>query len=246
MKGVILKINPKVLIIDISHEINPFDILEASFLISCAYMYFPDGTVHCIVVDPGVGGDRRPILVVTKTYFFVAPDNGILSYIFQKEVIKEVIHLKENEFFLNDVSQTFHGRDIFAPVSAWLTRDINPRCMGPQIMDYVHLDLPKAKISEDRKRIYGEVIHIDIFGNLVTNISHHLFKNCLNGEGSGFKLMAGQNYVERLCKAYDDLEKGSAGAILSSQGYIELFASQDSLAKKWGIKKGDIVELIFE
>ena len=242
MKGVILEINPKVQIIDISHEINPFDLLDASFLISCAYPYFPAGSVHCIVVDPGVGSERRPILAVTKKYFFVAPDNGVLSYIFEKEEPVEVIHLRENEFFLKDVSQTFHGRDIFAPVSAWLTKGINPRCMGPPIQDYLKLTLPKAGISEDKKRICGQVIHIDVFGNLLTNITRDLFHNRSTGE---LKVKVNDICIERICQAYDDLEKGAMGAVMGSQGYLELFANQDSLAKRWGIHKGDPVELIF-
>ena len=244
MKGVILEINPKVQIVDISHEINQFDLMEASFLVSCVYRYFPAGTVHCIVVDPGVGSKRRPILAVTKKYFFVAPDNGVLSYIYEKEGSVEVIHLKESEFFLNELSQTFHGRDIFAPVSAWLTKGINPMCMGPSIRDYLKLSLPMARISEDNKRIYGQVIHIDVFGNLLTNITRDLFQNRLTQQG--FKVKVNDICIERFCKAYDDLDAGGMGAIIGSQGYLELFANQDSLAKRGGIHKGNPVELIFE
>jgi S-adenosylmethionine hydrolase len=246
MKGVILKINPDARIIDISHEINSFDLLDAAFLVSCAYNYFPSGTVHCIVVDPGVGSERRSIIAVTEQYSFVAPDNGVLSYIFEKEQIIEAIHLTESKFFLNKISQTFHGRDIFAPVSAWLTKGINPRSMGPVIKDYVRLDLPKAKASQDNKKIFGEVIHIDIFGNLLTNIPHSLFNEGFKRGKSGFKVLVGSISIERLCNAYTDMPKKDMGAIMGSQGYLELFAAQNSLAEEWGIRKGAPVEVIFE
>ncbi|MGA1865139.1 MAG: S-adenosyl-l-methionine hydroxide adenosyltransferase family protein [bacterium] len=246
MKGVILEINSDACIIDISHEINPFDLLDAAFLVSCAYSYFPSGTVHCIVVDPGVGSERRPVVAVTEKYFFVAPDNGVLSYIFEKEQITEVIHLTESQYFLNKISQTFHGRDIFAPVSAWLTKGINPRSMGPEIKDYIRLDLPKAKASNDNKRIFGEVIHIDIFGNLLTNIPHSLFEKGFEGGKSRFKVLVGGISIERLCNSYADLQKKGMGMIMGSQGYLELFAAQDSLAKEWGIRKGERVEVMFE
>jgi S-adenosylmethionine hydrolase len=246
LKGVILEINPDVRIIDISHEINPFDLLDAAFLVSCAYTYFPSKTVHCIVVDPGVGSERRPIVAVTKKYSFVAPDNGVLSYIFEKEQVVEVIHLTETKYFLNKISLTFHGRDIFAPVSAWLTKGINPRSMGPVIKDYIHLDLPKARAWENNKRIFGEVIHIDIFGNLLTNIPHSLFEKGFKGRRSRFKAIVGGISIECLCNAYADIQKGDMGAIMGSQGYLELFAAQDSLAKTWGIRKGERVEVIFE
>ena len=248
MKGVILEINPRVRIIDISHEINAFDLLEAAFLISCAYHYFPTGTIHCIVVDPGVGSERRAILAVSKKYTFVAPDNGVLSYIFEKGDIESVVHLKETEFFLEKVSQTFHGRDVFAPVSAWLTKGIDPMCMGPQIRDFVRLDLPKAKLSSDRRQIDGQVIHIDIFGNLLTNISHDLIRDCLEGKKADFRVKVGDIFMEHLSlyNSYDDLEVGGVGAILGSQGYLELFAKQESLSEKWGVHKGAQVKLRVE
>ncbi len=248
MKGVILEINPEAVIIDISHEINPFDLLEAAFLLSCFYAYFPAGTIHCIVVDPGVGSERRPIAAITDKYSFVAPDNGVLSYIFEKEQIVEVIYLTESKYFLNNISQTFHGRDIFAPVSAWLAKGINPRAIGPIIRDYIHLDLPKASASEDNKRILGEVIHIDIFGNLVTNIPRSLFEKGFKGGISGFKAIVGGVSIEsqHLCNAYADLQKSSMGAIIGSQGYLEFFAARDSLANICGIRRGERVEVIFE
>ncbi|MBN2372434.1 SAM-dependent chlorinase/fluorinase [bacterium] len=246
MKGAILQINPDVKIIDISHQINPFDLFDAAFLVSCAYGYFPEGTVHCIVVDPGVGSDRRPVLAISKKYMFVAPDNGVLSYIYEKEAIDEVIHIKESRYFLDQVSRTFHGRDIFAPVSAWLARGIDPDDLGPRIMDYARLHLPKAFASKDGKRIYAQVIHIDIFGNLLTNIGHDLFESCRERNISKFRLRFGDICIERLCQAYTDLKKGETGAIFGSQGFLELFASEDSLAKRHCIKKGMRVDVVFE
>ncbi len=246
MKGVILKINPKARIIDISHQINPFDLLEAAFLISCVYKYFPKGTIHCIVVDPGVGSIRRPILAVSEQYRFVAPDNGVLSYIFEQEDVREVIHIKESKYFLDKVSWTFHGRDIFAPLSAWLTKGVDPKDIGSRINDYVRLSLPKPLVSEDGKRISGQIIHIDLFGNLITNIEYILIEKAIKKGVYGFKAKIGSMTVKSFCQSYSDLEKGDFGLIAGSQGYLELFAYQDSLARISGIKKGAEVEVILE
>jgi len=244
MKGVILEINPRAQIIDIAHEIDPFDIPDAAFLISCAYSYFPVGTIHCIVVDPGVGGERRPIVAVTARYSFVAPDNGVLSYIYEQESIKQVIHLKEPAYFLTQISRTFHGRDIFAPAAAWLSRGIDPQRMGPGIDDYVRCNIPRPAVSGDGDRIQGCVIHIDIFGNLVTNIPFSLVEQHLHAGESGFTVTIKGIVINHLCKSYEDAEKGATGAIIGSHGHIELFANQDSLARREGIAKGEPLEVI--
>ncbi|MGA1796073.1 MAG: S-adenosyl-l-methionine hydroxide adenosyltransferase family protein [bacterium] len=244
MKGVILGINPQVQIIDIAHEISPFDLLDAAFMVSCAYSYFPARTIHCIVVDPGVGGERRPIVAVTTRYSFVAPDNGVLSYIYERESIERVIHLKEHAYFLPRISRTFHGRDIFAPAAAWLSRGVDPQRMGPVIDDYVRCDIPRPKVSGGGTRIQGRVIHIDIFGNLVTNIPFSLVEDRLGQREAGFSVTIKDIVIDRLCKAYEDAGKGKTGAIVGSHGYIELFSNQDSLARQGGIAKGEPLEVI--
>lgn len=242
MKGAILRINPRAHIIDITHGINAFDLLDAAFLVSCSYSYFPKNTVHCIVVDPGVGTQRRPVLAVSKDYFFVAPDNGVLSYIYEKEAIEEVVHLTQERFFNKQISNTFHARDIFAPVSAWLAKGVEPKALGPRIEDFIRLYIPKAYLSEDRKRIYAQVIYVDLFGNLLTNITNGLIeKNSIED----FRIMVKDICIDRFCSAYEDVEEGDFGAILGSQGYLELFASKGSLARTTGIKKGTKVELVF-
>lgn len=246
MKGVILEINPRAQIIDISHGIDPFDLLDAAFLVGCAYSYFPSGTIHCIVVDPGVGGERRPIVALSTRYSFVAPDNGVLSYIYEQESIERVIHLKEPAYFLPRISRTFHGRDIFAPAAAWLSRGIDPQRMGPTIDDYVRCDIPRPRVSMNGTRIHGRVIHIDIFGNLVTNIPFSMVEHRLGPGESGFTVTIKDIVIDRLCTAYEDAGKGKTGAIIGSHGYIELFSNQDSLAKRGGIAKGEPLEVILE
>lgn len=246
MKGAILQINPDARIIDISHQIDTFDLFDASFLVSCSYKYFPPGTIHCIVVDPGVGSERRPILAVSERYMFVAPDNGVLSHIYEQEAITRVIHIRESKYFLVNISQTFHGRDIFAPVCAWLSKGIAPMETGPEIFDYIRLELPKSYVSEDGKSIYGQVIYIDHFGNLLTNIEYNLIEKAFRGDMSRFRALIEGALIERFCYAYTDLERGNIGAIAGSQGYLELFASKDSLSKRLGIVKGAKVEVFLE
>ncbi|HTY07819.1 MAG TPA: SAM-dependent chlorinase/fluorinase, partial [Candidatus Edwardsbacteria bacterium] len=168
LKGAMLSINPELQIIDVTHGIAGHDVLGAAFIIKGFYRCFPKGTVHVAVVDPGVGGARRPILVETKDYYFVGPDNGIFSYVYQLESSFRAVHLTASQHFAPDVGDTFHGRDIFGPVAAHLLDGLDARWLGQEVTDVVRLPLPETRTAGNR--IGGQVVYVDRFGNLVTNI----------------------------------------------------------------------------
>src|SRR4030043_902730 len=169
MKGVILNINPSASVIDITHGIGPQKIMEAAFAIEMSFESFPSKTIHVVVVDPGVGSVRRPILVVTDYHYFVGPDNGVFSQIFNLTESLKVIHITAEHYFMSQRSSTFHGRDIFAPVAAWLSRGIDVSKFGDTITDYVKIPLPAPTITAQHT-LEGEVVYIDSFGNAMTNI----------------------------------------------------------------------------
>ena len=170
MKGVILKIIPQTQIIDISNEINPQDIWEAAYVLRSAYGHFPKGTVHVAVVDPGVGSGRRPIIVVTESYYFVGPDNGLFTLIYQEAERIRVHHITSTHYYLPNPGPTFHGRDIFAPVAGWLAKGIASANFGDEITDYVKMNIPAPKTTQNS--IEGHIVHIDRFGNIITNITY--------------------------------------------------------------------------
>jgi S-adenosylmethionine hydrolase len=169
VKGVIKRINPDVEVVDISHEAEHFDILGAAFALNNFYRYFPRGTVHLAVVDPGVGSERQPLLIKSQDFFFVGPDNGIFSFVFQDEIITDMVVLSNKKYFLTEPSVTFHARDIFAPVAAYVSRGIDVNEFGPAAKECLKLAIPEPKLSKGKLR--GEIIHADGFGNLITNIA---------------------------------------------------------------------------
>ena len=168
MKGVIAGIAPKATIIDLTHDLPPGDIRGGAFALAASYRFFPKGTVHVAVVDPGVGSRRKAIAVQTAKGFFVGPDNGVLSWALVKEKAKAVHALENEAYFLKPVSQTFHGRDVFAPVAAHLSRGVPIKKLGPALKDFVRLDWPEPR--RQRGGIEGEVVYIDRFGNAITNL----------------------------------------------------------------------------
>jgi S-adenosylmethionine hydrolase len=246
MKGVLLKINPQTQIVDISHEIGPQDIWEAAFTLKTAYNYFPKGTVHLAVVDPGVGSGRRPIIVVTESYYFVGPDNGIFSLIFQEAERLRVHHITASHYYLSSPGPTFHGRDIFAPVAAWLTKGIPSGNFGEEIEDYVKLNVPVPKKSPNG--IDGHVIHIDRFGNLITNITFTDIQTLLP-EGANAELIsistAGKE-IKGLKNFYAESTPGEPGAIINSSGYLEIFLFKQNARTALSIKRGETVKLTLQ
>ena len=240
MKGVMLNINPQVQIVDITHAIPPQDIHGAAFLIDSAYRYFPAGTIHVVVVDPGVGSERRAIVCQTETASFVCPDNGILTHILHHEERIHTVAVENSAYFLPQVSNTFHGRDIFAPAAAHLSRGIPIDKLGSPIAQPLQLPIPKPEVTD--KAIIGLVIWIDSFGNLVTNISHEILES-LEGR-SGMIIHAGSAKINHLNQSYAESAVGEALAIVGSFNRLEISINQGNAAQALGLKRGDRITIL--
>ena len=230
MKGVILSINPNARIADITHGISAGSILEGSTIIKEAYRYFPSGTVHVGVIDPGVGGERRPIAVASKGHFFVGPDNGLFWQVIAAHQGTEVIHLTEKRYWMDAVSSTFHGRDIFAPVAAHLSRGIDPYLMGAKIDDPVSLAYPLVRREQDL--LVGEVIRADHFGNLVTNIAAGDLAEFLSSKG--LSVAIGGLVLKGIHTTYGDVAEGEPLALIGSSNVLEIAVNRGSAREKLG------------
>lgn len=224
MKGVILGINPSARIVDITHTVEPHDVFGAGFLLKGAYRFFPKGTIHLVIVDPGVGSQRKAIIAKTKDYYFVGPDNGVLSLALEGQRVERVIDITNKKYFLKPASDTFHGRDIFAPVCAYLSKGIPVERFGKEIGEYKKLTIPVPK--EDR----GEVIYIDRFGNLVTNINNRRIK-----------LVKFKGVKIGVVRSYSEVEVGKPLAVFGSFGYLEIGVNQGSAKDYFKAKIGDEV-----
>ncbi len=244
IKGVLLKLNPQAQIVDISHEIGPQDVWEAAFTLKTAYRYFPKGTIHLAVVDPGVGSGRRPIIVVTESYYFVGPDNGIFSLVLQEAERMRVLHITASHYYLPDAGPTFHARDIFAPVAAWLTKGIPSGNFGEEIEDYVKLNVPVPKQTVNG--VDGHVIHIDRFGNAITNIRLSDIRKLVPEVDDSLPVSV--NIVGReikgLRKFYAEAAPGEPAAIINSSGYLEVFLFKQNARTALSIKRGEAVNLV--
>jgi S-adenosylmethionine hydrolase len=239
MKGVILGICSNAAIVDITHDVSPFQIPEAAFSVAQAYPYFPKKTVHVVVVDPGVGTARRPILLEAAGQFFVAPDNGVLSLICSREKAHKARHITAREFFLHPVSATFHGRDIFAPVAAHLRQGTAPSKFGKLIKDHLRSNFEPVRTG---KRFWaGTILKIDHFGNLITNFRPEEFPELRERP---FSLTAGLLPVERLVSTFADGAPDELVLIAGSSGYLEVACNQGSAAKKLGCAPGSPLELV--
>jgi S-adenosylmethionine hydrolase len=229
MKGVILSINPRAVIVDITHEIPAQDVAAGAFTVLAAYNTFPEGTIHVAVVDPGVGSARRPIVVSAGNYLFVGPDNGLFTHVYDREPSFAAFHVTDETYFRHPVSNTFHGRDIFAPVAAALSTGVDPSSFGPRISDPVML----FKSEEP------QVIHIDHFGNLITNITRDQLKD-------GTKLIVNGRII-RTFKRFFGEDIGEADEpfwIWGSAGFLEIGVIGRSAAKILGCKRGLRIILI--
>ncbi len=243
MKGVILSIQPAAEIIDITHEVRPFEIPDGAFTVAQAYPFFPKKTIHVVVVDPGVGSTRRPLLAEVAGQYFIAPDNGVLSMVFSREAKADhsikVRHITNERFFLKPLSRTFHGRDVFAPVAAHLAAGIAPARFGPRISDYLRLDFDKP--SHDAKRTWtGCVLKVDRFGNLITNLHIDQFPQL---KTRAFELNVGLRPIKRLALTFTDCEPGEPCALVGSSGYLEVATNQGSAAQLLGCGAGSPVQL---
>ena len=269
MKGVILSINPDARIIDISHQTKPGSVYQAAGLLQEAYPFFPKGTIHVAVVDPGVGGDRRPILVKTKDHFFVGPDNGLFWPIITSHHQTEIIHLTETKYFLSDISNTFHGRDIFAPVAAHVSLGEDPLEMGSLINNPVPLHLPTPEQKENH--LLGQVMRVDRFGNLITNIHKKDMDEFLGTAppvntptlpsplrervGEGVKkrnsytipvIKVRELIIKGMCSTYSEVNTAETLALIGSSGYLEIAVNQGRACDCIGINPEDIIGIKVE
>jgi S-adenosylmethionine hydrolase len=242
MKGVILNINPQCTLVDITHEVRPHDIQEGAFILSNTYSYFPKGTIHLSVVDPGVGGTRKPILLVTQNYYFIGPDNGLFTFVEQREKLKQVVVLTKQKYFLPKISMTFHGRDIFAPVAAHLSLGIKPTAFGYEINSLEKIKFQKAIIREGK--LLGEIFHVDTFGNLVSNIDKEKLFRFIKGRP--FVIRAGRIIIHSLKKGYGEGKKGEKIALIGSGGFLEISVREGNAQKILGVKRGDNIEIKLE
>jgi S-adenosylmethionine hydrolase len=238
MKGVISGIAPRASLVDITHEILPYDINEAAFVIAQAWRYFPKGTIHLVVIDPGVGSERRPILCEAAGQFFIAPDNGVLSMIYDAEPHK-VRAITNQKFMRKEVSRTFHGRDVFAPAAAHLARGTDPGKFGKPIRDYIRSFILKPQ-QIGRDNWTGVILKVDRFGNLITNLHIDDFAGV---KTRPFELRIGLERIRRLALTYSETAIGEVFAIVGSSGYLEIAANQASAARTLGCGAGAGVEI---
>jgi len=244
MKGVILNINPLVKIVDITHGISPQNILEAAFAIETSFKSFPYKTIHVVIVDPGVGSVRRPVLVITDHHYFIGPDNGVFSRIYN--LIHEtltVIHITAEHYFLPQRSFTFHGRDIFAPAAAWLSRGINESNFGNSITDYVNLPVPVPVLSEENT-IEGEIIYIDRFGNAITNIQNQKIDELFGSNREGKIKIVVKGKEAPLKNHYSEAGDDGLYSLINSFNCLEFFVNRGSASSVFGISVGEKVRVI--
>ncbi|MDZ4800065.1 MAG: SAM-dependent chlorinase/fluorinase [Bryobacteraceae bacterium] len=238
MKGVIAGLCPDAQVVDISHDVPPFEIAQGAFLVAQAWPYFPKGTVHVAVVDPGVGTARRPILVEAHGQKFIGPDNGVLALVYA-ETEHKAREITNDKLFLPGVSRTFHGRDIFAPVAARIAAGARVSSVGPVIQD--HLRLSAYKPSRTSKRLWtGSVLYVDRFGNLITNFHGSEFGDV---KTRPFEVSIGTVKVHRMALTFADADPGEVVLVLGSSGYFEIAANQGSAAKLLGCGVGAPVDV---
>jgi S-adenosylmethionine hydrolase len=241
MKGAILTVNAQAQIIDITHEIAAQDVMAGAFAVYAAYKSFPVGTIHVCVVDPGVGSRRRAIVAVCGDYFFVGPDNGLFSYVYEAEEDARVYQLTHTEFFRHPVSATFHGRDIFAPVAAALAKaTVEAQDLGEEITDYVRL----ASLKKSDERLRFRIIHIDRFGNCITNITpQSLPEEMIDG---GVEVLVNEVKITRWQKFFAEEGSSKSGLFMiwGSTGFLEIVAFQASAARLLNAQRGDAVKVV--
>src|SRR2546423_14506655 len=219
MKGAILTVNPQAEIIDLTHQIPPHDLYAAAFMLLCCYTDFPKMTLHVVVVDPGVGTDRRPLLLMTDNYNFIGPDNGVFSYIYQREHVYRIVHLNETHYFRQPVSNTFHGRDVFGPCAGYVSKLVDWSKMGVEVSDPVRFNTPTAVVVSD-KQVRGHGLHVDRFGNLITNITAAELP--LERARAGARIRVRKHEATRVLNTYGEANQGELFAYFGSAGFLEL------------------------
>lgn len=241
MKGVILSINPQAVVVDVTHLVPPQDIETAALTLADCYATFPPGTIHVAVVDPGVGSERRALVVRSERYFFIGPDNGLFSFIYRTEAIAEIRQITATRYFRHPVSRTFHGRDIFAPVAAWLSTGVPADAFGPVINDPVTFPIPSVEVISAH-HLRGYVIHVDRFGNLVTNLTEeHVPPDLL---ACGGKLTIAGREIAAIRTHFEEGSADELFALVGSTGRVEIAVARDSAARLLGVGRGAAVEVL--
>ena len=243
IKGVMLGINPNLSFVDISHTVPPQDIYSAAFTLGQAFSYFPPGTVHLAVVDPGVGSERKALAAVAGGHFFVAPDNGILTYVLQKEQGAEVVHVTADHYFRKPVSPTFHGRDIFAPIAAWVSRDVSLYQFGPPLDKWVALKIPQL-IRVRENLLQGAVLSMDRFGNLITNIRPEDVPAYSAADKKPCKALAAQREITDFRATFAEGGAGDVFIVPGSTGYLEIVKRDGSAARELNLGPGAPIGIV--
>jgi S-adenosylmethionine hydrolase len=242
MKGVILDICPQATLVDISHEIHPQAARQASYVLSTAVPYFPPGTIHLVVVDPGVGGQRRPIVVQTEKAIYVAPDNGVLTLALARDPARLAVDLTQPRYRLPRVSATFHGRDIFAPAAAHLASGVEPQEMGDVIPVEELVTLPALQPQAQPDGSWqAQVLHVDRFGNLITTIQGASIEELGTIDDPELLVVAGGEQIVGLSRTFADVEQGDLVTYMGSSGYLEIALREGSAAGRLGMRVGDPV-----
>lgn len=240
MKGVVLSINRNAYIIDITHYINIGSIFQGACMLKETYAYFPKGTVHVAVVDPGVGSSRRQLAIKAAGHFFVGPDNGIFWPIIEENPNAEIINLSETRYFLSHVTSTFHGRDIFAPVAAYISLGTEISKMGTSMSEPEKLTLPKPYLKHDTLK--GQITRIDNFGNLITNITENTLSRFLEGKKPVIHI--GDYKIPWLCDTYSDRDKGELLALINSSGLLEIAVNLGKASEYLGRSPDEILGML--
>ena len=244
MKGVILSINPAAHVVDICNSVQSFDVLDGALTIAQVYSYFPVDTIHVVIVDPGVGSERRPLLVTTEKHLFLAPDNGVMSLVYERAERLSVRHITATHYFLQPVSQTFHGRDVFAACAGWLSKGVEAVNFGDEVSDYIRFSAPKPKPLNE-KTIKGVVLKTDKFGNLITNFTPREVPQLFVPEPPSFRIQIGKTEITKIRSAYAQAAPGEIFGILGSMGYLEISANRAAANRLTGADKGSEVGLTF-
>jgi S-adenosyl-L-methionine hydrolase (adenosine-forming) len=242
MKGVILGIQPDALLVDITHEVEAYDVLDGAIRIAQAAPYFPEDTIHVVVVDPGVGTARRPLVVRAGKQYYVAPDNGVLTLVYERAPEFTAWHATAQHYFLHPVSRTFHGRDVFAPVAAHLSRTFQPEVFGEAVPDVERLSMPRPE--DDAQEIRGTVLHVDRFGNLLTNLTPANAARMFN-PSARFRVLVGAAEVKRLVNTFSEGQPGEAVAYVGSSGFLEIGVNRGNAARALGAGRATHVRVSF-
>src|SRR5262245_61832589 len=242
MKGVILSINPQATVIDLSHRIPSHAVEDGAYVWKSCYRYFPDGTVHVAVVDPGVGSERRPLIAKSSRYYFIAPDNGLLTYVFEQEEQVEVREIENKQYRLDAEGCTFDGRDLFAPAAAWLTRNQSFSSYGRVVGDSYKFTTPQP--HWEQSALVGEVIYVDVFGNLITNLSMSHVKEVREFTKRPNPLIRiGVHSVDGLVESYNDGDRHAPRALINSDGRLEIFCKESAASALLNVSRHELVKL---